>query len=68
MQFTEATPEKLQIVFKAEAGATPRTIADIQSGKLIKEIISNVFPSHRINEEETGVQEGIRYTWHVDPP
>lgn len=62
-----ASPEKLQIVFKAEAGATPRTIADLQSGELIKGIINKVFPTHRINEEETGVHEGIDYTWHVDP-
>ncbi|MDP3726777.1 MAG: inositol monophosphatase family protein [bacterium] len=61
------SPEKLQIVFKAEAGDTPRTIADLQSGKLMNRIINNVFPTHRINEEETGVHEGIQYTWHVDP-
>lgn len=62
-----ATPEELQIVFKAEAGQTPRTIADTQSGELIRKIIHNVFPTDRINEEETGVHEGIRYTWHADP-
>lgn len=62
-----ATPEQLQIVFKAEAGQTPRTTADMQSGELIRRIIHNVFPEDRINEEETGVHEGIRYTWHVDP-
>lgn len=62
-----ATPEELQIVFKAEAGRTPRTIADLQSGERIKRIIHKLFPEHGINEEETGVHEGIRYTWHVDP-
>lgn len=62
-----ASPEELQIVFKAEAGKTPRTIADLQSGKLINGIIERVFPKNRINEEETGVHEGVEYTWNVDP-
>ncbi len=62
-----ANPEELQIVFKAEAGKTPRTVADLQSGKLINGIIEKVFPENRINEEETGVHEGVKYTWNVDP-
>lgn len=62
-----ASPEELQIVFKAEAGKTPRTIADLQSGKLINGIIEKVFPENRINEEETGIHEGVKYTWNVDP-
>lgn len=63
-----ATPEILQVVFKAEAASTPRTVADLESGKIIKTIIGRkLFPEHRINEGETGNQKGINYSWHVDP-
>src|SRR5438046_627461 len=53
-----ATQEKLQTEYKAEAGMTPRTIADIQSGNIGKSIIKRYLPGIYINEEETGITEG----------
>lgn len=67
LQIHGASPEELQIVFKAEAGSTPRTVADLKSGEAIKRFIARKFPQSTVNEEETGVTEGIGYTWHVDP-
>lgn len=63
-----ASPDVLQTVFKAEAGMTPRTVADLQSGERIRRIIRNkLFPTDRINEEESGIHEGTGFTWHIDP-
>ncbi|OGE45072.1 hypothetical protein A3B39_03300 [Candidatus Daviesbacteria bacterium RIFCSPLOWO2_01_FULL_37_10] len=65
-----ASPEMLQVVFKAEAGKTPRTVADLESGRVGKAVIRQQFPNARINEEETGDEEaleGSRDAHHVDP-
>lgn len=58
---------ELQIEYKVDAGMTPRTLADMRSGKAIKDFIKHRFPNHSINEEETGEEEGNEYTWHIDP-
>ncbi|MEK7616879.1 MAG: inositol monophosphatase family protein [Patescibacteria group bacterium] len=63
-----ASPEVLQTVYKAEAGNTPRTVADMESGRIGKEVIRNKFPKSRINEEETGDEEGSDgNSYHFDP-
>ncbi|OGY09718.1 MAG: hypothetical protein A2700_00595 [Candidatus Blackburnbacteria bacterium RIFCSPHIGHO2_01_FULL_44_64] len=62
-----ASPERLQIEFKAEAGMTPRTVADLRSGEAMKRIIRISAPEDAINEEESGFEEGTGCTWHVDP-
>lgn len=65
-----ASQEILQTVFKADAGQTPRTVADLRSGEAMRGLISINFPDDRINEEETGDQEGRKEdadAWHVDP-
>lgn len=59
--------EELQIVYKAEAGKTPRTVADTESGRVGKELIKLNFPTHRINEEETGDERGDENAHHFDP-
>ena len=61
------SPEELQIVYKAEAGKTPRTVADMESGRVGKELIRQQFPMHRINEEETGDEQGDENAHHLDP-
>lgn len=61
------SPEELQIVYKAEAGKTPRTVADMESGRIGKELIRQQFPTHRINEEETGDEMGDENAHHFDP-
>lgn len=63
-----ASPEVLMTVYKADAGKTPRTIADLESGRIGKEIIRQQFPKSRINEEETGDEEGSDGNdFHFDP-
>src|SRR3989344_4217427 len=65
-----ASPEVLQVVFKAEAGKTPRTVADLESAKIGKELIRRIFLDSRINEEETGDEEatlGSQEAFHFDP-
>ncbi len=62
-----ASPEVLKTVFKAEAGNTPRTIADLESGRIGKEIIRQQFPNARINEEESGDEYGDENAHHFDP-
>lgn len=63
-----ASPEILQTVYKAEDGQTPRTVADLESGKIGKAVVRNVFPKSRINEEETGDEEGSDgNAYHFDP-
>lgn len=59
--------EDLQIVFKADAGQTPRTVADLRSGKAIRQIIRDACPNDSINEEETGLHKGTEDIWYVDP-
>lgn len=65
-----AGPDVLQIVYKAEAGQTPRTIADLRSGIAIKSLIREYYPNSRINEEESG-DEGAKHgdtnVYYVDP-
>lgn len=61
------SPEELQIVYKAEAGKTPRTVADMESGRVGKELIKQQFPTHRINEEESGDEQGDENAHHFDP-
>lgn len=65
-----ASSEVLQTVYKAGEGDTPRTLADVNSGKVIKILIRRHFPNCRINEEESGDeigQLGDTDDWHVDP-
>lgn len=62
--------EDLKIVYKAGDGDTPKTIADTESGGLIKGLIRSHFPGDRINEEESGDEKGVVGSWndhHVDP-
>lgn len=66
-QLLAAHGSQLQVTFKADAGNTPQTLDDVRSGQTIKNIIHKVLPAHRVNEEETGVLEGVEYSWHVDP-
>lgn len=62
------SPEELQLELKAEAGSTPRTVADLNSGKIIRQLIRREFPWDRINEEETGEHPGTtEQVWYVDP-
>src|SRR5258706_5503281 len=53
-----ATPEELQIEYKVEAAMTPRTVADLESGKKGKAVLRRWQPGITINEEETGLEEG----------
>lgn len=65
-----ASQEKLQVVYKAGAGKTPRTVADLESARVGKEVIRLVSPTARINEEETGDEqalEGSKEAHHFDP-
>lgn len=62
-----ASPKELQLVFKAKEGQTPRTIADLESGRVGKELIRRQFPDARINEEETGNERGDEDEFHFDP-
>lgn len=63
-----ASADILQVVYKADAGQTPRTVADLRSGEIIKMIIRREFPNSRVNEEETGDESGTdEYAWYVDP-
>lgn len=60
--------EQLQIEYKAEAGMTPKTLADIKSGNVIKALIHRQYPFDSVNEEETGLAEGkSNRIWYVDP-
>lgn len=61
------TPEELQIIYKADQGMTPRTIADMQSGTIMRRIVGGVFPKHGINEEETDIKEGDNHMHYIDP-
>jgi len=65
-----ASPETLQVEYKAKDGDTPRTLADKLSGIAIKELIRAHYSNCRINEEETGdekARNGNEDAWHVDP-
>lgn len=62
-----ASPEVLQVVYKAEAGKTPRTVADLESGRVGKEVIKYLNPNSRINEEESGDEMGDENAHHFDP-
>lgn len=61
------TPEELRTIYKADQGMTPRTIADIRSGTIMRRIVGGVFPKHGINEEETGIKEGDNHMHYIDP-
>lgn len=44
------------------------TLADRESEKTIKKVLSQAFPAHSILGEETGMTENkSNYVWHVDP-
>lgn len=63
-----ASPETLQTIYKADAGWTPRTVADLESGKVIKTTLRLFGPKITINEEETGIDDfGGNKKAHVDP-
>ncbi|MCJ7556155.1 MAG: inositol-phosphate phosphatase [Gammaproteobacteria bacterium] len=57
-----------QVQIKTKADLSPVTIADIESEQVIRQIISDAFPSHGFYGEETG-QENMdaEYLWLVDP-
>lgn len=61
------TPKQLQLMFKTDGTQSPRTVADLRSGSTIKSLIRENFPFAQINEEETGLTEGIELTAEVDP-
>lgn len=61
-----ASAEELQVVYKAEAGMTPRTIADLASGVIGKAVVKKWLPGVGINEEETGMDEGQKGAGKVD--
>ena len=47
---------------------TPVTLADNECEAVIKKIILDVFPTHSILGEETGMTEnGSEYIWNIDP-
>lgn len=47
---------------------SPVTVADIETEKVIKEIILNAFPEHGFFGEETGkTNEDAEYLWLIDP-
>ena len=57
-----------QIQVQTKSDLSPVTIADIESEKVIRKIISDAFPEHGFYGEETG-QENIHgeFLWLVDP-
>jgi histidinol-phosphatase len=57
-----------QFQIETKSDLSPVTIADIESEKVIRQIISDAFPGHGFYGEETG-QENIdaEYLWLVDP-
>lgn len=61
------SPKQLQLMFKTDGTQSPRTVADLRSGSVIKGLIREIFPFAQINEEETGLIEGIEFTAEVDP-
>jgi fructose-1,6-bisphosphatase/inositol monophosphatase family enzyme len=68
MKIYGASPDILQTVYKAEAGDTPRTMADLRSGEIIKAWIKRNFPNDGINEEESDEEQGVSgRKWFVDP-
>ena len=57
-----------QFQVETKSDLSPVTIADIESEKVIRKIISDAFPGHGFYGEETG-QENLdaQYLWLVDP-
>ena len=57
-----------QFQIETKSDLSPVTIADIDSEKVIRQIISEAFPGHGFYGEETG-QDNIdaEYLWLVDP-
>lgn len=57
-----------QVEIQTKSDLSPVTIADIESEKVIRRIISGAFPEHGFYGEETG-QENIdaEFLWLVDP-
>jgi fructose-1,6-bisphosphatase/inositol monophosphatase family enzyme len=62
-----ASPQDLQIEYKAADGMTPRTVADLRSGEVGKAVLFERIPGAQINEEETGLTVGSGYQVDFDP-
>ncbi|MCW8845597.1 MAG: inositol-phosphate phosphatase [Gammaproteobacteria bacterium] len=57
-----------QIQVQTKSDFSPVTIADIESEKVIRKIISDAFPAHGFYGEETGQQDiHAEFLWLVDP-
>lgn len=68
LKFHKASLEDLKIVLKPDAGMSPVTAADLESGKIIKGLIARYYPEDSINEEESGLLErGGSRRWEIDP-
>lgn len=65
-QIHDLPANMLETIYKSDG--TPRTIADLESGRVIKRLIRKYFPLDAINEEETGLSAGEGSgIWYVDP-
>ncbi len=65
-----ASADKLNVKFKVEAGMTPVTLADLESGGAIKNVLfRKLFAGDYVNEEENGEmgKEDSKRRWYIDP-
>jgi myo-inositol-1(or 4)-monophosphatase len=66
LKFHGSGENVLQVSRKSEIN-DPVTAADLQSGKIIKRLISKQYPNDSVNEEESGLHTGGERIWYVDP-
>lgn len=65
-----ASAQKLNTTFKAEAGMTPVTLADLESGTAIKNVLfRKLFVGDYVHEEESGEmgEKDSKRRWYIDP-
>lgn len=67
LQVHGASPQELQLVYKANDGDTPQTVADIKSGQKITRMLERGFANASINEEESGLKKRGTLIFHIDP-